>query len=126
MSTAFVKKESNVFKRLGKKFIFISFCFQALTENFSLAMCAFVCYNINNSKTQQRSCTVYNMFTTAGNNAVHKLVLQTKKLQQQQQLTNEQAWWHFCELLQQLSNNTKHTEAMDTDVRECAWPHFEF
>jgi hypothetical protein len=66
------------------------------------------------------------MFTTSGNNAVHKLVLQTKKLQQQQQLSNEQAWWHFCEQLQTLSNTTKHVEAMDTDVRECAWAHFAF
>ena len=68
----------------------------------------------------------YNMFTTSGNNAVHKLVLQTKKLQQQQQLSNEQAWWHLCEQLQTLSNTTKHVEAMDTDAREFAWPHFAF
>ena len=72
----------------------------------------------------------YNMFSTSGNNAVHKVALQTIKLQQQQQLTNEEAWWHFCEQLQVLANTTKHTEATDTDVRECAWEkhakHFAF
>ena len=68
----------------------------------------------------------YNMFSTSGNNAVHNVVLQTKKLQQQQQLSNEQAWWHFCKQLQVLADTTQHKEATDTDVRECAWPHFAF
>ena len=50
MSTTGARKKSNVFKRLGKKFIFIFQYFQTLTKNFSLAMCAVVCYNSINAK----------------------------------------------------------------------------
>ena len=69
---------------------------------------------------------MFNMFTPSGNAAVHALVQQTQHLQQQQQLCNEDAWWHFCEQLQVLADTTQHTEAMDTDVRECAWEFFAF
>ena len=68
----------------------------------------------------------YNMFTTSGNNAVHNVVLQALATQKAQQLSNEATWWHFCEQLQVLADTTQHTEAYDTDVRECAWPYFAF
>ncbi len=73
---------------------------------------------------------MYNMFSTKGNNAVHNVALQTIAYKKAHKLSNEQAWWHFCEQLQVLADTTQHTEATDTDVRECAWEkhaqHFAF
>ena len=72
----------------------------------------------------------YNMFSVAGNVAVHKCALQAIAYKKAHKLSNEATWWHFCELLQVLATNTQHIEAEDTDVRECAWEkhseHFAF
>ncbi len=72
----------------------------------------------------------YNMFSTAGNVAVHKCAMQAIAYKKAHKLNNEATWWHFCELLQVLATNTQHIEAEDTDVRECAWEkhakHFAF
>ena len=72
----------------------------------------------------------YNMFSTAGNKAVHNVALHAIAYKKAHALSNEATWWHFCEQLQVLADTTKHTEATDTDVRECAWEkhseHFAF
>ena len=73
---------------------------------------------------------VYNMFSNAGNKAVHNVALKAIAHKKAHALTNEQAWWHFNEQLQVLADTTQHTECTDTDVRDCAWDihaeHFAF
>ena len=77
-----------------------------------------------------RNYATYNMFSTAGNKAVHNVALQAIAYKKAHKLSNEAAWWHFYEQLQVLADTTQHTEATDTDVRECAWEihaeHFAF
>ena len=72
----------------------------------------------------------YNMFSVAGNKAVHAVALDAIAYKKAHKLSNEEAWWHFCEQLQALADTTQHVEATDTDVRECAWEkhavHFAF
>ena len=65
---------------------------------------------------------VYNMFSKAGNVAVHNVALQAIAHKKAHALTNEQAWEYFCDLLWDLGEqNAEFGEAYDTDVRDCAW-----
>jgi len=72
----------------------------------------------------------YNMFSVAGNKAVHAVALDAIAYTKAHKLSNEEAWWHFYKQLEILAQTTEHREADDTDVRECAWEkhaeHFAF